>query len=127
MDVREDEGRRGKPTDNLISMYLGPEDPKKVTYIGASLQSPLKENLKRFLHENSDGFSWTTADMPMIDTQLITHKLKADPLKKLIKQKKRSFSPDMQESIKQEVEKLMEAGFIEEIQISRVIDKSGNG
>ena len=43
MDVREDEERRGKPTEDLIPIHLDPEDPKKVTYIRASLQGPLKE------------------------------------------------------------------------------------
>ena len=51
-----------------------------------------------------------------IDPQLITHELNADPLRKPIKQKKRSFAPERQETIKQEVEKLWEARFIEEIQ-----------
>ena len=55
-------------------------------------------------------------DMPGIDPQLITHKLNVDPMRKNIKQKKRSYALERQEAIKQEVEKLLEAGFIEEIQ-----------
>ncbi|XP_074328121.1 uncharacterized protein LOC141666034 [Apium graveolens] len=54
-------------------------------------------------------------DMPGIDPELITHKLNVDPNRKSVKQKKRSFAPERQEAIKQEVEKLLEAGFIEEI------------
>ncbi|KAL8148259.1 hypothetical protein AgCh_005574 [Apium graveolens] len=56
------------------------------------------------------------ADMPGINPELITHKLNVDPNRKTVKQKKRSFAPERQEAIKQEVEKLLEAGFIEEIQ-----------
>ena len=52
MDVREDEERRGKPAEDLTDIPLDPEDPKKVTYIGASLQGPLKEKLTRFLQKN---------------------------------------------------------------------------
>ena len=54
--------------------------------------------------------------MPGIDPGLITHKLNVDPLKKTIKQKKRNFAPERQEAIKQEVDKLLEAGFIKEMQ-----------
>ena len=54
--------------------------------------------------------------MPRIDSQLITHKLNIDPTRNTIKQKKRSFTPERQEAIKHEVEKLLEVGFIEEIQ-----------
>ena len=112
----KDEKRRGKPTEDLIPIHLDPEDPTKVTYIDASLQGPWKEKLTKFLHKNSDVFAWTAADMPCIDPQLITHKLNMDLLRKLIKQKKRSFAPGRQKAIKQEVEKLLKAGFIEEIQ-----------
>ena len=116
MDVREDEERRGKPAEDLIHIPLDLEDSKKVTYVGASLQGPLKENLTRFLQKNSDVFVWNAADIPGIDPQLITHTLNVDPLRKPIKQKKRSFAPERQEAIKQEVEKLLEARFIDKIQ-----------
>ena len=110
-------------TEDLIPIPLDPEDPTKVTYISASLQGPSKEKLTKFLQKNSDVFAWTMADMPGIDPQLIMHKLNVDPLRKPIKQKKRTLAPKRQEAIKQEVENLLEAGFIEEIQSSEL----GNG
>ncbi|XP_074347251.1 uncharacterized protein LOC141686092 [Apium graveolens] len=69
-----------------------------------------------FLQENSDVFAWTSADMPGIDSNLITHRLNVDPTRKVVKQKKRIYAPDRLEAIKQEVEKLLETGFIEEVQ-----------
>ena len=71
MDVREDEERQGKPSEDLIPIPFDPEDPKKVTYIRASLQGPFKKNLTRFLQEDNDVFAWTAADMRGIDPQLI--------------------------------------------------------
>ena len=94
MDVMEDEERRRKMAEDLIPIHLDPEDRKKVTYIGASLKGHLKEKLVKFLHENNDVFDWTIAAMPGIDPQLITHKLNVDPLRKPIKQNKRSFAPE---------------------------------
>ena len=115
MDVREDEERRGKPAEDLIPFLLVIINPEKVTYVGASLQEPLKGKIISFLQENRDIFAWTAADMPGIDPQSITHKFNVDPMRNTIKLKKRSFAPEIQ-AIKQEVEKLLKAGFIEEIQ-----------
>ncbi|KAL8155150.1 hypothetical protein AgCh_000513 [Apium graveolens] len=92
-----------------------PENPEKVTFVGATLEEPLRGKLVKFLQENSDVFTWSVADMPGIDPELITHKLNVDLSQKTVKQKKRSFAPERQETIKQEVEKLLEAGFIKEI------------
>ena len=71
-----------KSAEDLIPIPLDPEDPTKVTYIGASFQGPSKEKLTKFLQENSDVFAWTAADMPGIDPQLITHKLNMESLEK---------------------------------------------
>ncbi|KAL8121491.1 hypothetical protein AgCh_018283 [Apium graveolens] len=53
--------------------------------------------------------------MPGIDAKLITHRLNVDPTRKAVQQKKRTYAPNRHEAIKQEVEKLLEAGFIEEV------------
>ncbi|XP_074362793.1 uncharacterized protein LOC141703089 [Apium graveolens] len=81
---------------------------------------------------NSDMFAWTAADMPGIGPNLITHKLNVYPTRKDVKQKKRTYAPDRLEAIKQEVEKLLEVGFIEEVQFSEwlsnpVMVKKANG
>ncbi|KAK2999310.1 hypothetical protein RJ639_022829 [Escallonia herrerae] len=55
------------------------------------------------------------ADMPRIDPEVITHRLNVDPSKQPIKQKKRIFTPERQEKIEEEVDKLLTANFIEEI------------
>ena len=54
MDVREDEERRGKPAEDLIPIPLDTINLEKVTYVGASLQDPLKGNMIKFLQENND-------------------------------------------------------------------------
>ncbi|KAL8134606.1 hypothetical protein AgCh_009579 [Apium graveolens] len=132
LDIRKNDEKRGKPAEDLVSIPLAPEDPEKVTFVGATLKEPLKEKLVKFLQENSDVFAWSAADMPGIDPELITHKLNVDPNRNTMNQKKRSFAPERQEAIKQEVEKLLEAGFIEEIQFpgwlaSPVMVKKANG
>ncbi|KAL8114078.1 hypothetical protein AgCh_021094 [Apium graveolens] len=107
MDVRENDENRGRPAEELVSVPLDPENPERMAFIGATLEEPLRGKLVKFLQGNSDVFAWSAADMPGIDPELITHKLN-------------------------EVEKLLEAGFIEEIQFPEwlanpVMVKNANG
>ncbi|XP_074336906.1 uncharacterized protein LOC141674079 [Apium graveolens] len=113
LDIRENDKKLGKPAEDLILVSLAPKDPEKVSFIGASSEEPLKGKLVSFLQGNNDVFAWSAADMPDIDPKLITHKLNVDPNRKTVKKKKRRFSPERKEAIKQEMEKLLEAGFIE--------------
>ncbi|XP_074327904.1 uncharacterized protein LOC141665821 [Apium graveolens] len=122
MDVRENNELRGTPAEDLVPIPLDPLDPEKVTHMGASLDKPLKGRMTTFLQENNDVFAWTAADMPGSYPNLITYRLKVDPTRKAIKQKKRTYAPDRMEAIKQEVEKLLEAGFIEEVQFPEWLD-----
>ncbi|KAL8134681.1 hypothetical protein AgCh_009636 [Apium graveolens] len=108
MDVRENDEKREKPAEDLISVPLDPENPERMTFIGAILEEPLRGKLVKFLQENSDVFAWSAADMSGIDPELITHKINVDPNRKTVKQKKRNFASERQEAIKQEVEKLLE-------------------
>jgi hypothetical protein len=53
--------------------------------------------------------------MPGIPRQVIEHKLCIDPSYKPVKQKERRYTPEWCETIRQEVNKLLEAGFIRAI------------
>ena len=132
MDVRNNDEERGKPAEDLVPIQIVPEESDKVTYIGAALEEPMKTELIEFLKENRDVFAWTAADMPGLSPDLITHRLNVDPKRKAVHQKKRTFGPERQEAIRQEVEKLLEAGFIEENQFPEwlanpVLVKKANG
>jgi hypothetical protein len=65
-----------------------------------------------FLWENLDVFVWQISDMPRISREVIEHKLGIDPTFKPIKQKERRYTPERRETIRLEVNKLLEAGFI---------------
>jgi hypothetical protein len=59
-----------------------------------------------------DVFAWQISDMPEILREMIEHKLVIDPSYKPIKQKERTYTLERRETIRQEVNKLLEAGFI---------------
>jgi hypothetical protein len=50
--------------------------------------------------------------MPEISREVIEHKLGIDPSYKPVKQKERRYTPKRRETIRQKVNKLLEAGFI---------------
>jgi hypothetical protein len=50
--------------------------------------------------------------MSEILREVIEHKLDIDPLYKSVKQKERKYTPERRETIWQEVNKLLKAGFI---------------
>ena len=55
-------------------------------------------------------------NMGGIDPTIITHRLNVSPSFKLVKQKRRSFAPERQKAINEEVDKLFQAGAIREVE-----------
>jgi hypothetical protein len=74
--------------------------------------------LVTFLRANLDVFAWQISDMSGILREVIEYKLDIDPMFKLIKQKKRRYTPERRETIRLEVNKLLEAGFIRPVDYS---------
>ncbi|KAL0413156.1 UNVERIFIED_CONTAM: Transposon Ty3-G Gag-Pol polyprotein [Sesamum radiatum] len=68
------------------------------------------------MQRNAGIFAWTPQDLEGIDLRVITYHLNMDPSIKPVKQKKRHFRPEKDRIIQAEVEKLMAAGHIEDIQ-----------
>ncbi|KAL0399417.1 UNVERIFIED_CONTAM: hypothetical protein Sradi_2285000 [Sesamum radiatum] len=80
------------------------------------LEGKIKEEIILCLQRNADIFALVPQDLEEIDLKVITHYLNIDPGIKLVKQKKRHFEPEKDKIIQAEVDKLMAAGHIEEIQ-----------
>ena len=76
---------------------------------------PIRRALASFLKMNQDVFAWSHDDMPVIDPSVIVHRLNVNPASSPIRQKKRVFAPERDKAIVEEVRKLLEAGFIQEV------------
>ncbi|GKU99779.1 hypothetical protein SLEP1_g12574 [Rubroshorea leprosula] len=74
-----------------------------------------KAELIAFLRANNDVFAWTSVDMPGIPPSVSQHKLSSNPLKKPVAQKRRLFGEERLQVIKEEVEKLLQAGFVKKV------------
>ena len=93
MDVREEEERRGKPIEDLVSISIYSEELDKFTYVGALLPEDLISEFVRFPRNNHDVFSWIAADMLGIDPFFMAHKLNVNIKRKAVKPNKRNFTP----------------------------------
>ncbi|XP_077247217.1 uncharacterized protein LOC143886932 [Tasmannia lanceolata] len=117
LDLR-DEAQVNEPVEDLIPVPLFEGDGEKVIQIGSSLDNSTRQNLTQFLRGNADVFAWAPADMPGIDPAVSTHRLGVDPTCRPVKQKMRHFALKRRQVIKEEVERLLRADFIREIQFS---------
>ena len=76
----------------------------------------VRDLLIHFLKQNIEVFTWKQEDIGGINPVVITHKLNISPSFKLVKQKRRSFAPERQKAINEEVNKLLQAKAIREVE-----------
>ena len=115
LDMRNEVHTRPEPSEELKSVSLD-DDPEHLAYIGSKLMKDLRNSLTNFLRQNKDVFAWKQEDMGGIDLIVITHRLNINPSFKPVKQKRRSFAPERQKAINEEVEKLVYEGAIREVE-----------
>ncbi|CAI9780732.1 unnamed protein product [Fraxinus pennsylvanica] len=84
--------------------------------VGAGLEHGEKEELVKCLSGNLDVFAWCLSDIQGIDPSVAQHCLGVLPGAKLIKQKKRNLASERQAATKVKADKLLQAGFIREVQ-----------
>ncbi|KAL0444774.1 UNVERIFIED_CONTAM: hypothetical protein Slati_2200100 [Sesamum latifolium] len=105
-----------QPVEELLTIELIPGDPGKVMKIGSKMNEDVRDQVVNCLQKNKDIFAWTPQDLEGIDPGVITHHLNLDPNVRPVKQKKRHFEPEKDKIIEGEVNKLLTAGHIKEIQ-----------
>ena len=102
--------------EELIEVELNDgEESEKLVKISKSLSKEERGKLVALLREYKDVFAWSYQEMSGLSLNLVMHKLKVDPDAKPVKQWSRKFRLDVEEKMKLEVQKLLKAGFIEEI------------
>ncbi|CAL9028938.1 unnamed protein product, partial [Prunus brigantina] len=98
--------------DPLQEINLGTEEDPRPTFISALLEEPLRSEIITLLHEFRDCFAWHYHEMPGLDRKLVEHRL---PIKEgylPVKQARRRMSMDTELKVKEEIERLLKAGFI---------------
>ncbi|GAU43838.1 hypothetical protein TSUD_371170 [Trifolium subterraneum] len=115
MDPREEfQDMRVSPIEDLEQVQIG-EQSHQTTNIRTSLQPAKKERIITILRNNRDLFAWQPSHMPGIDESMIMHKLSISSTTKPVVQRKRKVGEERRAAIIEEVAKLKEVEFIEEI------------
>ncbi|KAL5540191.1 hypothetical protein UlMin_043740 [Ulmus minor] len=124
--------QHGEPVEELEEIPLFEDDLTKTCKIGSSLTGQLRTDLINFLRDHRDVFAWSHEDMPGIDPKVIVHRLNIDPSFRPVKQKRRTFNAERYMAINTEVDKLLKADFIREVNYPEwianvVLVKKANG
>ena len=115
LDMRDEAGIRPTPSEELEPVQLD-DQSEHLVYNGSKLAKKVKNLLIHFLKLNMEVFAWKQEDMGGIDPVVITHRLNISPSFKPVKQKRRSFALERQKAINEEVNKLLQAKAIREVE-----------
>ncbi|KAL0284892.1 UNVERIFIED_CONTAM: hypothetical protein Scaly_2835800 [Sesamum calycinum] len=117
----EPKGGRGMPpkvelVEELLNIEPIPGDPEKITRMGSQMDDATRKEIIQCLQHDIDIFAWILQDLEGIDPSVITHHSNIDLNMKPVKHEKRHFRCEKDKIIQADVDKLMAAGHIEEIQ-----------
>ncbi|XP_061999282.1 uncharacterized protein LOC133716611 [Rosa rugosa] len=107
--------------DELKELNLGTEEDPRPVFVSASLSPEEEREYHDLLLEYKDVFAWTYKEMPGLDPKVAVHRLAVKPEARPIKQTQRRFRTELLPQIEAEVDKLIAAGFIREVQYPKWI------
>ncbi|KAH7858121.1 hypothetical protein Vadar_020217 [Vaccinium darrowii] len=121
-----------RTVEGLKKVQLDDQDPERYFLIEEKLDKQEEEELVHFLKQHVDVFAWTPQEMPGIDPNIICHHLNVDPQHKPVIQKFRRSAPQHAEAVNEEVDRLLEAKAIREVNYlellsNTVVVKKKNG
>ena len=101
-----------KVQDPLEEINLGTEKEPKITYVSSLLKEEVKKELVTLLKEFKDCFAWDYTEMPGLDREVVEHRLPIKPEFHPFQQPPTRMSKEVELKVKDEIEKLLKAGFI---------------
>lgn len=97
------------------SINIGTTEKARILHLAASMTDTEKLDFIKFFEERCINFAWSYSDMPGLDIDLIMHHLSLPAGTKPIKQKLRKMHPHVTLLVKNDLKKLLDAGFIRSI------------
>ncbi|XP_028108109.1 uncharacterized protein LOC114306980 [Camellia sinensis] len=117
------DGPKPQP-EQLIEIDLSDgQDAQRPVFISSSLSLERQEQLLKLISRYSDVFAWSYKEMPGLDPDLVSHYLDVFPNSKPIKQAARKYHPDLEEKIKEEIEKLQQANYVDDLAVKSKKEK----
>eukprot|EP00253_Pinus_taeda_P017439 PITA_17439 len=87
-------------------------EPGKTLNINPNLTDDQKQQLMKLLKENKEAFVWDYTDVKGISPELCTHRIYIKEGSRPVCQPQRKMNPNLREIVKEELQKLLNAGFI---------------
>jgi len=120
--------RRPQPVDNVVERRIG----GKVFKLGRLLSQEKQDEVAMVISRHLDAFAWSASDMPDIDPDFLCHDLTMDPKVRPVRQRRRKFNDERRLIVREEMQKLLSAGHIREIEYPEwlanvVLVKKANG
>ncbi|XP_048596410.1 uncharacterized protein LOC106364989 [Brassica napus] len=118
--------------EEVREVAIDESDPTKIIRVGVYLSDDICSRIISFIKDNASTFAWKTSDMKGIDPTVTSHELHVDPTFKPIRQKRRKLGPERSKAVNEEVDRLLDAGFITEVRYPEwlanpVVVKKKNG
>ncbi|CAN6686921.1 unnamed protein product [Malus baccata var. baccata] len=98
--------------DPLEVIELETEKDPRPIQISGLLESEDREKIICLLQEFRDCFAWHYTEMPGLDATLVEHRMPIKEGYKAVKQAPRRMSKEIEEKVKEEIERLVKARFI---------------
>ncbi|RVW37522.1 Transposon Ty3-I Gag-Pol polyprotein [Vitis vinifera] len=86
-----------------------------LTNISSLMTQEETQGMQKILRQNHDIFAWAHSDMKGIHPSIASHRLNVFSTTRPVRQRIRRFHSDRQRIIRNEIDKLLEAGFIREV------------
>jgi hypothetical protein len=114
--IKQAKAERMKAVDDTRTVPLCADVPSRTVMIGTEVSKEEEDKLLQFLRHNQDVFAWSKSDLTGVHHSVIEHALNTDPKVKPKLQRQWPMSDDKVKSAEAEVQKLLDARIIREVQ-----------
>src|SRR6185312_17127908 len=105
----------------LEKVDIGDGSISRPTFVNTNLSDDCKADLIKLLKEYVDCFAWEYSEIPSLSRDLVEHRLPIKAGFRPYKQPSRRFNPVMYDCIKEEINRLLDAGFIRSCRYAELI------
>jgi hypothetical protein len=99
--------------DELEEVNIGDGEKRRLTYVNANLTQEHKQRVRQLLMEFVGCFTWEYTEMPGLCRELVEHRLPIKAGFRPHRQPARNFSQEVVGKVKEEVSRLLKAGFMQ--------------
>ena len=100
------------PKSTCMDMNLGTEKNPKNIRVYSGLSSELIKEWLEFFRDTQDVFAWTYKDLKGVPPDICQHQIVLEPNAKPVRQRQYRMNPKYSLMVKEEIDKLLECGFI---------------